>query len=251
MISARGIDALERLLFAQDNTNTCDPAININREGTWAALTSTELAERRRAFALTLADDLIASLTRLNEEWSNDGESALALRAGSAPFSSQREALDQVYAALLYLDKVSRDVKLALPLGFSPECATERCPERLEHTLAGLSRDALIANIEAFRMIFEGRLSLDAPPAEGLVGLDELLAEEGAEALSEEIIRLSTARLDGLRPLSADLSITLRDDPEALLTVYDSLKSLTDLLKSQLVTVLNLSLPMEGAGDND
>lgn len=254
VISARGIDALERLLFAQDNTNACDPAININRDGTWAALTPSEISARRVALARVLIDDLITSLTQLSAAWAHDAETTRALTEGGAPFSGQREALDQVYAAILYLDKVSRDLKLALPLGFSPECPDERerCPERLEHTLARMSRDALIANLEGFLMIFEGRTSLDASSAEeGLFGFDDLLADEGAAALSGEIIELATACLDGLRPLDADLAVTLRDDPEALLAVYDRLKALTDLLKSQLATVLNLSLPMEGAGDND
>jgi hypothetical protein len=59
------------------------------------------------------------------------------------------------------------------------------------------------------------------------------------------------AVIEALRPLNADLALTLRDDPDALLDAYERLRALTTLLKSQLATVLNLSLPMEGAGDND
>lgn len=251
VISARGIDALERLLFATSDENACDPAININRDGTWAALSREELTARRRALALVLSDDLIATLTELTEEWGQDGASARALAAGSAPFASQREALDQVYAALLYLDKQCKDLKLALPAGLSPDCLAERCPERLEHPLASFGRDALIANVEGFLMVFEGRARLDAEPEEGLVGFDDVLAGEGAEELAEDIKARAAALLVALRALDPDLALTLRERPEALLDAHEQLKELTDLLKSQLAAVLNLSLPMEGAGDND
>ncbi|MBM4292362.1 MAG: hypothetical protein FJ138_13760 [Deltaproteobacteria bacterium] len=253
VISARGLDALERLLFTDDDANACASAININRDGTWAALSPEDLAARRAGLARVLSADLAAQLTALRAAWAGDGESARALAVGDAPFSSAREALDQVYAALLYLDKVSRDLKLAIPLGVSPDCAAERCPELLEHAPSGLSRDALIANLEGFLLIFEGRASLEGEGGEGeaLVGFDDVLAAEGAGELAADMSAKARAVIEALRPLNADLALTLRDDPDALLDAYEQLRALTTLLKSQLATVLNLSLPMEGAGDND
>ena len=46
-------------------------------------------------------------------------------------------------------------------------------------------------------------------------------------------------------------AITSTGAPDAVKAAHASVKRLTDLLKSQFVTTLNLSVPQEGAADND
>ena len=51
--------------------------------------------------------------------------------------------------------------------------------------------------------------------------------------------------------VAAMRAITSTGAPDAVKAAHASVKRLTDLLKSQFVTTLNLSVPQEGAADND
>ena len=48
-----------------------------------------------------------------------------------------------------------------------------------------------------------------------------------------------------------DLGAALRDDPARVRALYDAVKKLSDDLKSEFVTVLDLELPRKVEGDND
>jgi hypothetical protein len=64
-----------------------------------------------------------------------------------------------------------------------------------------------------------------------------LAALSGAEAAVDE--------------LDPPLEQALASDPQKVRAVYDAVKALTDPLKTEFVTVLNLELPRTSEGDND
>ena len=51
--------------------------------------------------------------------------------------------------------------------------------------------------------------------------------------------------------MTVSLEQALATDPAKVMTVYTAFKGLTDLLKTEFVTVLNLELPKTTQGDND
>lgn len=257
-INAKGLDALERLLFAEDTTNVCSEVSAMNRDGAWSAWVEQEGAfeEARRALALAISADLRTQLTTLTSRWAEGGEASVALSEGAAPFSSKREALDEVYASLFYLDQVSKDLKLALPLGLSPDCESEgesegesgRCLEAVEHNASGLSREALSANLEGLLWVWLGGAPSDR---EARAGFDDLLRAEGASTLADDVTTRIEALINTLNAREGSLSALISEDIAWVEGVYEDLRALATLLKSDLPVVLNLSVPMEGAGDND
>ena len=230
----------------------------MNRDGAWSAWVEQEGAfeEARRALALAISADLRTQLTTLTSRWAEGGEASVALSEGAAPFSSKREALDEVYASLFYLDQVSKDLKLALPLGLSPDCESEgesegesgRCLEAVEHNASGLSREALSANLEGLLWVWLGGAPSDR---EARAGFDDLLRAEGASTLADDVTTRIEALINTLNAREGSLSALISEDIAWVEGVYEDLRALATLLKSDLPVVLNLSVPMEGAGDND
>lgn len=249
-INAKGLDALERLLFATSDENLCSEASAMNREGTWAAWSSEEgaLPRARRALALAIITDLKSHMGALVDTWAAGGAARASLSEGSAPFSGKKEALDEVYASLFYLDQMMKDLKLALPLGLSMDCAEAPCLADLELADAQLSREALIANLEGLMWIWCGG---DPAERERHNGFDDLLIDEGAPELAESLISATQGLIEALSARQEHLATLIEQEPEWVEARHAELRALTDLMKSQLATVLNLSVPLEGAGDND
>jgi hypothetical protein len=106
----------------------------------------------------------------------------------------------------------------------------------------------LKANLSALRQLLEG---CDDASFNG-VGFDDLIDAQGAFSLSarlKERLLAAQVALDALE--EPDLSQSLVTDPASVRAVYDALKGVTDLLKSEFVTVLDVELPMGLEGDND
>ena len=249
-INAKGLDALERLLFASSDENLCAEASAMNREMTWEAWVAEPgaLPSARKGLALAIVADLKTHMGALVDDWGEGGSGRVALSEGSAPFSSKKEALDEVYASLFYVDQVMKDLKLALPLGLSMDCAEAPCLAELELNVAQLGREALIENLQGLLWVWSGG---DPARRELHSGFDDLLIDEGAPELAAELLSKTEALIQALGERQEDLSTLIEQDPEWVEARHTELRALTDLMKSQLATVLNLSVPLEGAGDND
>ncbi|MEE2644204.1 MAG: imelysin family protein [Myxococcota bacterium] len=251
-----GLDALERLLFSFDGENSCPTAARINREGLWEALFTEpgKIESQRSSYARVLAESLRGHSEALVEAWSLDQSDSFGadFGSGSGLFSDHQEVLDQVYAGLFYLDQQIKDLKLAVPAGLSLDCDLSDCPETLEFASTQLGLESLLENFVAVELIFEGAPSPESGADEG--GFARLLSEAGEPALRDRIreaIQTAKAAVEAV-PLSLyDGDEALEAARPALQEAHRAAQALTTLFKSQLVTVLNLSVPQEGAGDND
>jgi predicted lipoprotein len=249
-VNVRGLDALEYLLFAEGDQNACAPNSAINRDGEWAALGGAVEIDRRRArYAATLAALLRRQGEALLARWTDaDGMRDQLTDVGSPgnAFGTTQEALNAFSDALFYLDKEAKDMKLAIPLGLS-QCEADTCPEALEARLSGHSGHNLLMNVRGFARIFAGT----RPDGSDGPGFDDLLRDLGADALVDEVLAaLADADAEALA-LSEDLDATLARDPAAVQRLYDAIKRVTDLLKTQLLGMLDLELPNRAEGDND
>ena len=119
------------------------------------------------------------------------------------------------------------------------ECGEDSCVDQIETLLAGGSQTWLTSNLSGFRALFTG--------GEG-TGMDDLLAAVGREDLAREVI----VALDDADAAVADLDAPLDTVDAAKLTAaHTAVKTVADLLKSDVATVLTLQVPSEAAGDND
>lgn len=246
-INVRGLDAMEYLLFYQGAQNACEPNSAINRDGSWALIPAQELDQRRAAYAHSLAQLLVRDGQRLHQRW-QEGFLAEVTGAGdgSQAFSSTQEALNAFSDAMFYLDKEAKDMKVAQPAGLA-NCGADTCPEALESALAAHSRENLLANLLAFEQLYRGL----GPDGQDGAGFEELLEALGAQQLVQD---LDAALLRARALLEQDpmpFAQLLEQDPGRLVEIYQGLKALTDLLKTQFIGLLDLELPQRAEGDND
>ena len=246
--NVRGLDAMEYLIFGMTDENTCPSVSGINRNGDWSALqaTSDELTSRRTAYARVLAEGIVADAETLAAAWQGtDGTFGHAFVNASEPFSSQKEVLDQVFAGMFYADKFIKDLKLAKPAGITDDCANNTCPDSVESKWAEQSKTNLLANLEAFKMLFLGGAD------DSSYGFDDLLIEEGAPELADRMVVKIDAAIAAVSGIESSVEAQLTADEETVRAGHAAVRDITDDLKTQFVTVLNLSVPQEGAGDND
>jgi uncharacterized protein len=249
LVNVRGLGALEYLLFYGEPTNHCPPTATINSGGSWAALSADDLAGRKRAYAAVVAADVLRRARDLVDAWDPARRNFLgevkSAGAGSKVFASTQQALNSMSHALFYLENPGKDVKLARPLGLR-ECAAPPCLDQLESRFAYRSKDHLARNLDGFEKLAFGC------PAGGDLGFDDLLAAAGAGDLATRMrermapIRAALAAIPG-----ADFKEALVSNRPAVQAVYDELRQLITMLKTEFVGILNLELPEGVQSDQD
>ncbi len=246
--NVRGLDAIEYLIFGMGTENSCPVVSGINRNGEWAALQSTpdEFQSRRSAYVLILTEAIVSDAQALKAAWQNtEGAFARAFVNSSEPFASEKDALDQVFAGLFYTDKFIKDLKLGKPAGITDDCPNDTCPDSAESKWSASSQSNLIANLEGLKMLFLGGAD------ETAYGFDDLLIEEGAADLADRLSANIDAAIEAVVSIDVSVEAQLINNAEVVRAAHAAVRDITDDLKTQFVTVLNLSVPQEGAGDND
>jgi predicted lipoprotein len=248
LISNRGLGAAEYLLFYPGFDTQCPDYSAINKNGTWAALGVTEIATRKRAYAAAVAADVLKNSQKLLRAWDPAGgnfRKQLTEPGSGSVYPSEQAALNAVWNGIFYIEKEVKDYKLGIPLGLS-ECAVGLCPESLESRFANASTANIRQNYLGFRRLFQGC----GGNYTGL-GFDDWLDAIGASGLRTRMMAALDGAQQALDALDAPLEISITQDTERVADVYRALKRLTDLMKSEFVTVLDLELPAGAGSDND
>jgi predicted lipoprotein len=249
-INTRGLGALEYLLFYAGTDNACDATVSINADGSWAALSPTELAARKAAYASAAAADVTTRARALVAAWDPAQGRFLdqLTTAGnsSTVYVTQAAAINSVGQALFYLEVQVKDRKLGQPLGLR-ECTTQTCPEAIESTWADRSRAHLTNNLIGFRRVFFG-----CTPDGSDLAFDDLLVAAGAPSIAtrtRDDLANAMTTIDQLPQPS--LATALTADSSSVQRIYDAIKELTDTLKSEFVVALQITPPGRVTGDND
>jgi len=250
LVSRRGLYALEYLLFYEGVATACPPTSPVVSGGTWAALPAEELKARKRAYAAAAAKAVRVRADELVDAWApakgNFAGTLESAGSGNAVYPSVQMALNSVSDGLFYIDFEVKDLKLARPLGLR-ECEADTCPELVESRFAGRSKANLRANLVGFRRLVEGCEAGFAGK-----GFDDLMVAVGSEPLATRVKERLVAAEAALNAIEEqDLAQALVQDKASVRAFYDSLKGVTDLLKTEVVTVLDLELPQTLEGDND
>jgi uncharacterized protein len=251
LVMSYGLDALEYVLFVHSPMNTCNTLVDINRDGTWAQLSETDLEQRRADYGHALATQLVLQAKRIVSAWSSTGGDFIGqfTKAGTnnSEYATAQDAINELFAALYYIDLVVKDSKLATPAALSMNCMETACPEKLESRWAKHSRENIVANLKSFRRTFVGG---DLSNQEH-IGFDDFLIALGASELSENLLRALDDAIILIESHNGSYYDALAADQTDLVDAHDSIKKVTDLLKTQFVSLLALEVPQEGAADND
>lgn len=248
LVLSYGLDALEYLLFVHDDGHTCPAQVQL--DGPWAALGPDEIERRRGAYAARLATEIAAQGAALAERWAPAGGDFAAALAepgqGASPYASEAQALDDVFRAMFYADKQTKDGKLGVPLGVVEGCAAVPCVSLMEAQWSGDAAPFIAANLRGLQLLLDG-----GPDPATAVGFDDLLAELGQEQIAQTLRTDITEAIALAEGLPAPLTQLVATDPAQAQALYDAIKDVTDTLKGPFVMALMLTIPAEGAGDND
>ena len=248
LISNRGLGAIEYLLFYPGADNQCPDYSAINKNGTWAALGATEIAARKRAYAEAVAADVLKNTQKLLQAWDPSGgnfRQKLTQPGSGSVYPNEQAALNAVWHGIFYVEKEVKDYKLGIPLGVS-ECASGLCPESLESRFANVSTANIRQNYLGFRRLFQGC----GANYTGL-GFDDWLDAIGASDLRGRMLTAFDGAQQAIDALDPPIETSITQNTDRVWAVYNALKQLTDLLKSEFVTVLDLELPAGAGSDND
>jgi uncharacterized protein len=249
LINVRGLGTAEYLLFYAGPENHCPPTATINSSGSWAALAPDELAARKRRYAAVVAADVARRARDLLDAWEPAKRNFLAevtsAGAGSKVYSSTQVALNAMSHALFYIEHPTKDVKLGRPLGLR-DCAAPPCLDLLESPFARRSKSHIARNVDGFE-----KLAFGCPAGQDL-GFDDLLGAAGGADLASRM----RVRLPGIRAaLEAipgdDFKEALVGNLPAVQRVYEELRQLIVLMKTEFVSTLNLELPRGVQSDQD
>jgi uncharacterized protein len=248
LVTSKGLAVIEYLLFGPELESSCPAEATILTDGSWAALAANgTIASRRKAWANGAARHVARTIKKTQSEWvSPDGFASKIAQAGEmgSAWRTPKDALDEIFAGVFYVDRYVKDFKLAAPSGISATCLEVSCPKLAESPYAKLSSRALYENLQALRLVFEGS-SPDEP------GFNGLLLEAGADALAQEMRDSLSAAIEDAQKLELPVQRLVVEDNARAANLHGRVKTFTDFLKTQFVTTLSLKVPKEGAGDND
>lgn len=241
--SRKGLDALEYLLFNENLAHSCE---TMAAPVGWSNFTDTERKIARCNYAVEVAKDIVTNADSLLAQWNgSEGYAQRLQQAGStgSTITTDHEAVNRLSDAMFYFDTFTKDIKLAIPVGLSPNsCGSSACAEDVESPYSKHSLTNIKNNILAFEKLFTGSSG---------VGFSDYLIDVGDTNTATKMQANITKVLTTIDQISTTLSSTLENSPEQAEQIHTEVKSITDQLKADFITSLALELPATSAGDND
>ena len=232
LVSMRGLDAIEYLLFAPLETE-CPSQVPPLSDGTWQALSDSDIQSRRLEYALILAQSIQDDVIEEQTLWSKGFPLEL--------YESDVKALNAVFNGMLYAEEMIKERKLHHPLGLKDECSVD-CHLEVEGLYAKASTEFLVANLKGLAAIVEGTDS---------GGFRQVLIGVGEEGIADEFEQTIEVLISQLEEIDEPLADLIESNPERLDDLQEDLSNLTSLLKWDIATVLEMEIPQQTAGDND
>ncbi|MEO0575414.1 MAG: imelysin family protein [Pseudomonadota bacterium] len=252
-INITGLGALEHLLFTDAAPASCSAQPTASARASHA----NRLAERIAVLANSLVQRWESTDGDFIGQWSTAGLST------SVTYSTPQSALDALSIALFYVEKVTKDRKVAQPAGLPVtglSCSQPAsCPEFLESSLSTRSGTNLLINIQVFRDVFTG--------LNGGMGINDLLTGIDREDVATEVIAELDAAIASITSIQNgagfDASVSAINDRNECINAsansqglepcafHGVLKTAMDTFRGPVVSALSLAIPQSAAGDND
>jgi predicted lipoprotein len=231
LVNRRGLAALEHLLFFEGLGTTC-----LGAPAGWDALSDSDKRAARCGLAAAAAADLPLRAAEIEAAW----EPYLA----SLSSAELQASVNVVSDALFFLDSEVK-LKLAKPAGIMANtCGAEgqTCLADVESNVSGHSKENLLANLRGVRRVFLG--------GEG-VGFDDFLRARGGETVAASMQAGLDDAIAKVEAIPGTLAEAVTASPTAVADAHTAMKGVTDLMKSQFLSILGLEIPDAVAGDND
>ncbi|MEM7000527.1 MAG: imelysin family protein [Pseudomonadota bacterium] len=252
-IDITGLGALEHLLY----TATPPAACASQPDAAQRTAHAQRLAARIAVLAISLLNRWDPNEDDFITQWSTAGLSS------SVTYAAPQDALDALSIALFYVEKETKDRKVALTTGVGATGLTcgnaASCPELLESRLSRRTGQNLIVNVQLFRDVFTG--------LNGGMGLNDLLTGISRDDLATAIVDGLDVVLGRLADIEAnggfDAAVEAIADRNECVNAFSSssglapcallgeMKTALDIFRVDVVAALSLAIPDSSAGDND
>jgi predicted lipoprotein len=231
----RGLWALEYLLFYEGADTTCtssSPAA-----AAYPALAAADRDARKRAYAVVAAHDVLARATALDDAWDpaqmNFVQTLRTAGPGNAVYPTQQAAVESVGLSLFFVDRVVKDLKLAIPL--DPTLCPAINPTCFESSFAHRSKENVRANLDGLRRITEGCEARYAG-----YGFDDLLENVGAVEAAGRLRSTVAAAEAALAAIEeTDLIEAMTTDRASVQALREAIAAIATFLKTEMYTVLD------------
>lgn len=255
--NSRGLDALEYLLFNDNLDHTCPS--QISETTNWNDRPAGERKQARCDYAVAVAQDVSVAAQTLLDAWTEEGGNYRYRFVNPANQESNLSALSD---ALFYIETETKDAKLGIPTGLHRACSQTACPESVESKYSQTSLEHIRNNLLAFQRGFNGG---DGP------GFDDIIVSEGVPEIAARFNTMVDDAVNLIDTIDSPLyqqTLALQqsgDDsgcvnsaanPDSVQEVsacslHGLLKRITDSLRTDFVTIVNLDLPDRAQSDND
>ena len=245
LVNARGLDALEYLLFATSLDSQC---AEMARPPGWDKRSDPDKRWARCIYASVVATDVSQRAATWAAAWDRaDGDFGAQLKGAgstSTAFASASAAEQALLDALFYLDHMTKDRKLGAPIGLfdNPCSAKDKCADALESRWAHHGKENVAANLDAFAALFTGGSG---------EGFDDHLVAVGATKLRDVLLVDIGLAQQAVAAIPGTIAGAIENDRDKVVAAHSAIKKLTDILKTQFVLAISLDLPKEADGDAD
>jgi predicted lipoprotein len=256
-LNQRGMEALDYLLFNTNLDHTC--STSNSETDTWNARPDLERKQFRCDYAKLVASDISDASTEINNSWQ---QSSANFRSHFINPDNTAVAVEALSDALFYLDVDVKDIKLGVTLGISSGCSQDACPNRSESRFSESSLTNIRNNLIGFQNLLSGN---------GGLGFDDLMIfNGGTETVNNFDAQIQDAidLIDSMSESLVDQANRIETDGAAVAcsnaagnpdstsaypacNLYGLIKRITDDLKVDFVTYVNVDLPERAQSDND
>tara|TARA_Y100001935_G_C17298760_1_gene507829 strand:- start:347 stop:1594 length:1248 start_codon:yes stop_codon:yes gene_type:complete len=257
IVSVKGLDALEYLIFEDQLQSTCNLNSPLFRKvKDWVERPESEKRKDRCAFSKHLMSEIESIANWLESSWDPQKRNFSKELYEGKGFSSVHEAVNAVSDAMFAIEEV-KDERLGVPLGLHSDCTADQCPERVEHPWSQSEWTAIEQRVLGFEAVYFGGYDKVSKH----FGFDDFLNSSGhgavASSLKEKFLAvealLKDAKAQG--PLTAQVQASSgcgsQGSPEKLCQLFWAVKNLSSSLKLDLLSALSLKAPPVYQGDND
>ena len=256
-VNQRGMDGLEYLIFNDDPKHSCPAQIDETKH--WNAMSEVERFKHRCDYSRALAADTQNAIDALINAWAPVGDN------NRSAFIDPKN-LDESFAALsdslFYIELEVKDSKLGVPTGINNDCSQLTCIAAAESLFSDTGLDNIRANLMGFRDAFTGYNGLgfdDIVIAEGFASVAKAFMDNTDTAIAL-IDAMDKTLLEQLAQIESSGSATdclnSQANPGSIQSVpicslHGYLKRITDSLRTEFITIVDVDLPSRAGGDND
>ena len=233
----RGLGVLEYLLFDEEVAYKCH--VSIESLDNWQKKEQFEREADRCHYMQLISDNLKIISSELKDAWAaNQDNWGRYLVRGT----SSRKSTAIIFDSLFYLETEVKDKKILSLIRHAQGQEVDR-----EHIYSDLYLLSIAANLEGFVSIFTGQ------GKERSLGLADLLTAMGHAPLVKTIIDTSVNLIEKLKEKARESNLMEKTQSEEdfYSSIYAEVKLITDILKIQLPSILNLDPPAQVKGDSD